>query len=120
MNPLVTPSRDDSLRRIRTHALWKVDTHMTRARAPTSSATRSFISPAALFVKVMARISPGWASPVASRWAIRRVSTLVLPEPAPATMSNGPPRCSTAARWDSLRSSTRLLARLAVTVTRPS
>ena len=53
---LLTSSRDDSDRRMRTHALWNVETHMARARAPTSSLTRSFISPAALFVKVMARI----------------------------------------------------------------
>ena len=33
-----------------------------------------------------------------SRWAMRWVSTRVLPEPAPATMSSGPPSCSTASR----------------------
>ena len=40
---------------------------MTRAAAPVSAPTRSFISPAALFVKVIARISLGRAIPVASR-----------------------------------------------------
>ena len=50
-------ARAPSLRRIRTHIEWNVDTHMVRARGPTSRATRSFISPAALLVKVIARIS---------------------------------------------------------------
>jgi hypothetical protein len=44
------------LRRIRTQVEWNVDTHMFTARRPTSPATRSRISAAALFVKVMARI----------------------------------------------------------------
>ena len=91
---------------MRRQAEWKVDTHIRSARVPTSSTTRRRISSAALLVKVMARISHGAASPVASRWAMRRVSTRVLPEPAPATTSSGPPRCSTAARWGGFRSST--------------
>src|SRR5680860_1813162 len=37
---------------------------------------------------------------------MRWVSTRVLPEPAPATISSGPPACTTAARWASFRSST--------------
>lgn len=59
------PSTLDSRRRMRTQALWKVDTHMALARGPTSSSTRSFISPAALLVKVIARIAPGctWRAP---------------------------------------------------------
>ena len=44
---------------MRTHIEWNVLTHIDRARGPTSAATRSFISPAALLVKVIARISPG-------------------------------------------------------------
>ncbi len=62
-----SPSVFASRRRIRTQAEWKVDTHMVRARSPTSSATRSRISAAALFVNVIARICPGRARPVASR-----------------------------------------------------
>ena len=76
---------------------WKVDTHIAFARRPTSAATRSRISAAALLVNVMARICPGcapWASCQAMRW----VSTRVLPEPAPATMSSGEPECTTASR----------------------
>ena len=83
-------------RRMRTQAEWKVETHIARPRGPTSSATRRRISSAALLVKVMARICQGAASPVAMRWAMRRVSTRVLPEPAPATISSGPPRWTTA------------------------
>jgi hypothetical protein len=93
------------LRRIRTQAEWNVETHMIRARPPTSDATRSRISAAALLVKVIARMEPGCAL----RWeivqAIRRASTRVLPEPAPATTSSGPPSWVTAERCAALRPS---------------
>jgi len=52
---------------MRTHAEWNVMTHIARARRPTSAATRDAISAAALFVKVMARISLGSTSRAASR-----------------------------------------------------
>ena len=81
---------------MRTHIEWNVDTHIARARGPTSVTTRSRISAAALLVNVIARICPGPASRAASRYAIRRVSTAVLPDPAPATMSSGEPSCSIA------------------------
>jgi hypothetical protein len=42
-----------------------------------------------LLVKVMARISNG-DTPCSMRWAMRWVSTRVLPEPAPAMTSSGP------------------------------
>ena len=42
-------------------------THIARTRGPTSTSTRSRISLAALLVKVMARISPGWARSVWTR-----------------------------------------------------
>ncbi|CAM5231522.1 hypothetical protein SALBM217S_04803 [Streptomyces griseoloalbus] len=93
------PSFLHSRRRMRTHALWNVVTHIAFARGPTSCSTRSFISPAALLVKVIARIWPGWTPRSARRWAMRWVSTRVLPDPAPATMSRGAPECTTAARW---------------------
>ncbi|CQD16220.1 hypothetical protein BN970_03439 [Mycolicibacterium conceptionense] len=86
------------LRRIRTQVEWNVDTHMLRARGPTSPTTRSRISAAALLVNVMAKICPTPTSRAASRYAMRLVSTAVLPEPAPATISNGDPSCSTAWR----------------------
>ena len=88
---------------MRTQAEWKVDTHIRAARGPTSSATRERISSAALLVKVMARICEGAASPVAIRWAMRRVSTRVFPDPAPATMSRGPPRWTTDSRCGPVR-----------------
>ena len=87
-----------SRRRIRTQVEWKVETHMTLARLPTSAATRSRISAAALLVNVIASTAPGATPRCPSRCAMRRVSTAVLPEPAPATMSSGPPECSTASR----------------------
>jgi hypothetical protein len=61
------PSVVASRRRIRTQAEWNVDTHMRPAAGPTRPATRSRISAAALLVKVIARISPARALPVASR-----------------------------------------------------
>ena len=66
---------------MRTHALWKVITHMALARGPTSADTRSRISAAALLVKVIASTWPGCTARAASRWAIRWVSTRVLPGP---------------------------------------
>ena len=96
---------------MRRQAEWKVETHIFSAGGPTRSATRVRISPAALLVKVMARMPHGGASPVASRWAMRRVSTRVLPEPAPAMIRSGPPRCSTAARCGRVRSSTSAAGR---------
>jgi len=61
------PTWEASRRRMRTHAEWNVETHMARLRAPTSEATRSRISPAALLVKVIARICPGRTSRDARR-----------------------------------------------------
>lgn len=90
---------------MRTQLEWNVDTHMDCTRFATIRPTRSRISAAALLVKVMARIWPGLTSRAASRYAIRRVSTAVLPEPAPATMSSGAPRWATAARCCGFRPS---------------
>ena len=73
---------------------WKVPTHMPRARPPVSFSMRSRISPAALLVKVTARMRSG-QTPRRSSSAMRKVMTRVLPEPAPARMSSGPPGCST-------------------------
>ena len=87
---------------------WKVPSHIPEMPSPTSSSMRVRISRAALFVKVTARISDGFALPVATRWAMRQVSTRVLPLPAPAKMSSGPSGASTARRCCSLRPSRRL------------
>src|SRR6516164_896706 len=97
------PSRVASRRRIRTHAEWKVETHIRSATGPTSRATRWRISSAALLVKVMARISNGEIPCSAISQAIRWVRTLVLPDPAPATTSKGPPGWVTASACTGLR-----------------
>ena len=52
---------------MRAQAEWKVVTHIARTERPIRAPTRSRISAAALLVKVIARISPGRASPVANR-----------------------------------------------------
>ncbi len=70
---------------------------MPSARSsPIILAMRVFISRAALLVKVTARICEGQARPVARMWAMRVVSTRVLPVPAPASTSSGPSVCTTA------------------------
>ena len=79
---------------MRTQAEWNVDTHIFSATGPTRAPTRCFISSAALLVKVMARISNGLTPWARMRWAMRWVSTRVLPDPAPATTSSGPSWCS--------------------------
>ena len=84
---------------------WKVPSHgMPSTTCPTIRPTRLFISRAALLVKVTARISFARARPVARMWAMRVVSTRVLPVPAPASTSTGPSRVSTASRCSGLRS----------------
>src|SRR2546430_1702493 len=74
---------------MRAQAEWNVDTHMRWATGRTSWPTRSFISPAALLVNVIASSANGEArwSPISH--ATRFVSTRVLPDPAPATTSSG-------------------------------
>src|SRR4051794_7369140 len=86
-------------------------THIARVEWPSSIPTRSRISAAALLVNVIARISPTRARCVWTRYAIRCVSTRVLPEPAPARISSGPSPCSTASRWGGLRPSRRSATR---------
>jgi hypothetical protein len=74
--------------------------------SPTRRPTRSFISRAALLVKVTARISRiGFARP--ERCARRAVSAAVLPVPAPARTSTGPSVVSTASRWGGFRPADR-------------
>ena len=83
---------------------WKVPSHgMPSTAPPTSAPMRSFISRAALLVKVTARICEPRARPVHRMWAMRVVSTRVLPVPAPASTSTGPSSASTAARCSGLR-----------------
>ena len=67
---------------------------------------RCFISAAALFVKVIARIDAG-SAPLRSKYATRRVMTRVLPLPAAATMSSGPSVCVTASICGGVKSASR-------------
>src|SRR2546421_8717402 len=101
------PRTAASRRRIRAQAEWKVDTHILRATGPTRAATRSFISSAALLVKVMARTAKGEIFRSRTRWATRWVSTRVLPDPAPAMTRIGPSGWATASRWTGLSPSSR-------------
>ena len=78
----------------------------SRIGRSTTLPTRSFISPAALFVNVSARIALA-GMPSEIRWPTRRVMTRVLPDPAAATISSGPSTCVTAARWAGVRSDSR-------------
>ena len=86
------PSRRSS----RTQKEWKVATVGASPPSPaTRDLTRSRISPAALLVKVTARIAqPGTCDGSLIRWAMRWVITRVLPLPAPARTSRGPSTCS--------------------------
>ena len=85
-------------------AEWKVE-----ARTPStpSAPSRARSSPAALPVKVTATICCGGKAPLATCQAIRRVIVVVLPVPAPARISSGPPRCVTAVRCSALSSSSQ-------------
>src|SRR5439155_19578411 len=77
--------------------------HVVRAVAPRRLSSRERISPPALFVNVIARISFGLTPQAAIRCATRCVRTRVLPEPAPAITSSGPSVCRTASRWAGFR-----------------
>ena len=84
----------------------KVPSHpMPSTVSPISELMRSFISRAALLVKVTAKIWLGHACPVAILWAMRVVSARVFPVPAPANSKSGPSSARTAARCSSLRPS---------------
>src|ERR1035438_3270830 len=92
-------------RKIRTQREWKVQMVGRESEALASGVwdlgmslwMRSCISRAALLVKVTARMLAG-GTPLAMRWAMRNVMTRVLPVPAPARISSGPLRVSTAWR----------------------
>src|SRR5436189_102015 len=56
---------------MRPQAAWKVRIHIARATGPSRSSSRSRISPAALFVNVIARISLGFTPQALSRCATR-------------------------------------------------
>jgi len=64
---------------------WKVPTVSPLAAAPSRLSSRPRISPAALLVKVTARIDHGGAPVASISQPMRWVRTRVLPEPAPAS-----------------------------------
>ena len=99
-----SPTNSAWARSIRAATLWKVPSHGIDSIAPPEMALiRSFISRAALLVKVTARIWLGQARRVAMIWARRAVSAAVLPVPAPASISTGPSVVRTASRCGGLR-----------------
>ena len=61
------PTCGASRRRSLAQRAWKVEIHMPDEVVPTSEATRSRISSAALFVKVTASTSAGSAIPLPTR-----------------------------------------------------
>jgi hypothetical protein len=81
-------------------AEWNV-----RASTPStpSAASRARSSPAALSVKVTARICDGTNAPPRTWQAMRCVIVVVLPVPAPARIATGPRSASAASRWASFR-----------------
>src|SRR5436305_14364334 len=83
---------------------WNVPSHGIPSMAPPLiRATRSFISRAALLVKVTLKIWLGHDLRVAIRCASRAVRAAVLPVPAPASTSTGPSVVSTACRCGGFR-----------------
>ena len=75
---------------MRTHMEWNVLTQTYSAPSPTILSTRSRISFAALFVNVIASMLYGFTDFSSIKYAILCVITLVLPEPAPASIRRGP------------------------------
>ncbi len=71
------------------------------ASGPSNPARRSFISSAALRVKVTASTLSGAARPEATSQATLWVSTRVLPLPGPASTRSGPRPWVTAFFWAS-------------------
>ena len=65
-------------------------THRSTYPYGSNLSMRSSISPAALSVKVTAKISSVFALPVSTKYASRLVNTEVFPVPAPATIKSGP------------------------------
>ena len=98
------PASNACSRRSRSPKAWNVPICASLCPYGTSRSTRSTISSAARSVKVRARISDGFARFSAISQAILRVMTVVLPVPAPATISSGPSPCVTALRWRAVRS----------------
>src|SRR3989338_6085310 len=72
---------------MRLHSPWNVPIHMPRVLIGSIADRRVTISFDALLVNVTARTPCGLTAPVLIRYAMRVVSTRVLPLPAPARIS---------------------------------
>ena len=94
------PILSASNRKIRAHIEWKVLVHTLCE--PRYFSIRSFISFAALLVKVIAKILYG-STPFSMRWHTLAVSTRVFPLPAPAITKTAPSVSLTAASCWGLR-----------------
>ena len=88
MKFLFIPIFSPSMRSSRAQKEWKVP--VKNGKVPVIFSTLSFISPAALLVKVRSNKFSGLAHFCESTYAALCVSTLVLPLPAPARTSSGP------------------------------
>ena len=84
---------------------WKVQMVRSSWSSGSIACSRARISPAALRVKVTARMFLAGTPRSSTMWAIRWVMTLVLPLPGPATISRGPEMALTAPSWSSFRPS---------------
>src|SRR5688572_8110103 len=80
---------------------------MLTSRAPAMRSALEVISRAARRLKVSSKRRSGRA-PSPNSHATRDASVVVLPVPAPATISSGPPPCLTASSWASFRSSSNM------------
>src|SRR5262245_59076760 len=96
-------------RSVRLHSPWKVPIHMPRVLMGSIADSRVSISRAALLVNVTASTPCGLTRPVWISHAMRVVSTLVLPLPAPARISEGWSGSVTAASCCSLRLSSSFM-----------
>ena len=74
---------------MRTHIECMVHIHIF-STSPSTAPSLSFISFAALLVKVMASTFEGRHSRLSNMYAMREVKTRVLPLPAPASTSTAP------------------------------
>src|SRR5690348_10970342 len=101
--PCVSPASRQCSRSSRCAMPWNVPIQSTPGGAPRICSTRPRISPAALLVKVTARMEYGEACSAWMSQAMRWVSTRVLPLPAPASTSTGTSGAETAARCASFR-----------------
>ena len=102
-NPRCRPAAFQCSRRIERPREWKLWIGMRAACFGSRAARRCCISAAARRVNVMARHVSGAAPAPVTRCAIRWVSVRVLPDPGPATISNGPRTIEAAARCSASR-----------------